>query len=413
MRKKTIKNKCDMKSEIKDVSPTKKNIEIEIPAEEFDAFCKESLKELTKELELPGFRKGMVPESIAKEKINENHVLSYAAETAIRKGWADFLKQTDLEIVSQPVINIIKMAKGNPFVFSAEVDVLKEIKLPDISAIAKSIKKEEVKVEQKEIDEAMLWLQQSRARLEDKEGKAEKGDFAEITLDDKNKDGFILGKGHHVKNLEENLLGMEKGQEKEFDSESGKVKVRLDSLKKIQMPEINDEWAKTIGDFKDLEALKKSAEEGIKQEKDIALRQRKRIEFLEKISGKSRVETPETLVKREAEGLMDNLQNRVKREMGIGFEDYLVQTKKTKDQVEKEFEKIAQDRVRNFLIIRQIIKDEKIEAEEEEINQRIEEMLKSYPNPEQVRKEIDLNKVRLYIEDEVKTEKAFNLFGFN
>lgn len=413
MTRKIIKNKRNMKKEIKEISPTKKIIEIEIPAEEFDSFCQEALKELTKELELPGFRKGMVPESIAKEKINENHVLSYAAETAINRGWTDFLKQTDLEIVSQPIINVLKMAKGNPFVFSAEAEVLKEIKLPDIKAIAKSIKKEEASVEAKDVDEAILWLQQSRAKLEDKEGAAEKGDFAEITLDDKNKDGFILGKGHHVKNLEESLLGMEKNQEKEFDSEGGKVKVRLDSLKKVQLPEINDEWAKTLGDFQDLEALRKSAEEGIRQEKDVALRQKKRMELLEKIGAKTKVEIPETLIKKETEGMMDNLKNRTKRELGIDFEDYLVQVKKTQDQVSKEFEKMAEERIRNFLIIRQIIKDEKIEAAEDEINERIKEILKDYPDSEQAKKEIDLNKVKLYIEDEVKTEKAFNLFGFN
>ncbi|MDD3170630.1 MAG: trigger factor [Candidatus Pacebacteria bacterium] len=402
-----------MKSEIKEISPTKKIIEIEIPAEEFDAFCQEALKELIKELEFPGFRKGMVPESIAKEKINENHILSYAAETAINQGWTDFLKQTDLEIVSQPIINILKMAKGNPFVFSAEAEVLKEIKLPDIKAVAKSIKKEEANVEAKDVDEAIHWLRQSRAKLEDKEGAAEKGDFAEITLDNKNKDGFILGKGHHVKNLEENLLGMEKNQEKEFDSEGGKIKVRLDSLKKVQLPEINDEWAKTLGDFQNLEALRKSAEEGIRQEKDIALRQKKRMELLEKIGAKTKVEIPETLIKKEIEGMMDNLKARIKRELGIGFEDYLAQVKKTQDQVSKEFEKMAEERIRNFLIIRQIIKDEKIEATEEEISERIKEILKDYPDSEQAGKEIDLNKIKLYIEDEVKTEKAFNLFGFN
>ncbi len=402
-----------MKSEIKDISPTRKSIEIEIPAEEFDSFFNQALKELIKEMELPGFRKGMVPESIAREKISENHVLSHASEMAIKQGWTDFLKQTDLEVVSQPIINILKMAKGNPFVFSAETDVLKEIKLSDIGAIAKSIKKEEISVEAKDIDEAILWLQQSRAKLEDKEGAAEKGDFAEITLDNKSKDGFILGKGHHIKNLEENLLGMEKNQEKELDSEGGKIKVRLDSLKKVQLPEINDEWAKTLGDFKDLEDLRKSAEQGIRQEKDIALRQKKRIEFLEKIGAKTKVEIPETLIKKEVEGMMDNLKARVSRELGIGFEDYLAQVKKNKDHIGKEFEKMAEERIRNFLIIRQIIKDEKIEAAEEEINQRIEEMLKDYPDSEQAGKEIDLNKIRLYIEDEIKTEKAFNLFGLN
>ncbi len=399
-----------MKSEIKDISPTKKNIEIEVLAEEFDSFCQEALKELAKELELPGFRKGMVPESLAKEKIGENSILSLAAENAIKKNWIDFFRQTDLEIVSQPIINIIKLARGNPFVFSAEVDVLTDIKLPDIEALAKSIKKdEEIKVEQAEIDEAILWLQQSRAKFEDKQGKAEKGDWAEITLNNKDKDSFILGKGHY---LDDKILGMEPGEEKEVEVNNTKVKIKLDSLKKVKMPEINDEWAKTLGGFPSLEALKESIEQGIKQEKDIALKQKKRIEFLEKIAAKTKVETPESLVKREAQGLMENLESRVNAELGISLEEYLAQVKKTKEQVEKEFEKIGEDRVRNFLIVRQIIKNEKIEAKEEEINEKVQEMINNYSSPEQAQKEIDLNKVKMYIEDEIKTEKAFNLFGF-
>jgi len=82
-----------MKSEIKDITPTKKNIEIEVSAEEFDVFCQEALKEMAKELELSGFRKGMVPEAMAKEKIGENSVLSLAAEKAIKKNWVDFFSK--------------------------------------------------------------------------------------------------------------------------------------------------------------------------------------------------------------------------------------------------------------------------------------------------------------------------------
>jgi len=327
-----------MKSEIKDISPTKKNIEIEVLAEEFDSFCQEALKELAKELELPGFRKGMVPESLAKEKIGENSILSLAAENAIKKNWIDFFRQTDLEIVSQPIINIIKLARGNPFVFSAEVDVLTDIKLPDIEALAKSIKKdEEIKVEQAEIDEAILWLQQSRAKFEDKQGKAEKGDWAEITLNNKDKDSFILGKGHY---LDDKILGMEPGEEKEVEVNNTKVKIKLDSLKKVKMPEINDEWAKTLGGFPSLEALKESIEQGIKQEKDIALKQKKRIEFLEKIAAKTKVETPESLVKREAQGLMENLESRVNAELGISLEEYLAQVKKPKSKLKKSLRKL-------------------------------------------------------------------------
>ncbi|MDD5752657.1 MAG: trigger factor, partial [Candidatus Pacebacteria bacterium] len=204
-----------MEIKVKDVSNTKKKIEIEINAEEFNVFYDKAFKLMTKELEMPGFRKGMVPESMAKEKINENNVLNYAAELIINEKWSEYLKETDLEIVSQPVIDVIKVAKDNPFVFSAEVETLKDIDLPDFKAIAKTIKKQEVKVEEKEINDAITWLQQSRAIFKDKEGAVETGDFVEITLfenEKEQKDGFIVGKGHELDTV---LINMNPGEEKE------------------------------------------------------------------------------------------------------------------------------------------------------------------------------------------------------
>jgi len=396
-----------MKTEIKDISPTKKKIEIEIKAEDLDLFCSKAFKELIKDLELPGFRKGMVPESVAKDKISENSILGYAAELAVNQKWGEYLKQTDLEIVSQPIIEVIKLAKGNPFVFSAEVEILIETKLPDYKAIAKTIKKEEAVVEEKDINDALLWLQQSRATAKDKEGNVEKGDFVEITITDKEnkeqKDAFVIGKGHFIKGLDEALEGASIGEEKQIED----YRVRIDSVKKIELPEINDDLAKVLGKFDNLEALKKNIEEGIKQEKEMALKQKQRAEVLEKIAAKAKIEIPSCLIQREAKGLLDNLQNRVKNELNISFEEYLAQTKKTLEQVTKEFEKIGEDRVRNFLIIRQIIKNEDIKAPEEEVNTRMQEIIANYPN-----QEIDSERAKLYIEDEVRTEKVFELLGF-
>jgi trigger factor len=402
-----------MKSEIKDISLTKKKIQIEITPEDLDFYCNQALKELSKDLELPGFRKGMVPESIANQKINDNSILSYAAELAITQKWNEYINQSDLEIISQPKIDIIKLAKGNPFVFSAEVDVLSDFKLPDLKSIAKNIKKEEIVVEDKDINDALQWIQQSRAILKDKEGGVENGDFVEITIIDKEnkekKDEFIVGKGHYIQGLEDLIISMTLGQEKEIDSNT---RIRLDNVKKLELPEINDDFAKSLGKFDSLDLLKKNIEEGIKQEKEIALKQKKRAELLDVIASKIKIEIPQSLIERETQGLLSNLQNRVKRELNIGFDDYLAQTKKTQEQVNQEFTKIAEERVRNFLIIRQIIKDEKIEAEEDAINQRIQDVFNNHPDPEIAKKEIDLNKIKLYIEDEIKTEKAFNLLGF-
>ncbi|GMX58908.1 MAG: trigger factor [Candidatus Microsyncoccus archaeolyticus] len=387
-----------MKVEIKDTSLTKKKIQIEISADEFNVFYDKAFKEVIKELEIPGFRKGMVPEALAREKINENNVLGYAADIAIRENWEKFLKETDLEIVSQPSIEVIKIAKNNEFIFSAEVEFLSEVKLPDYIAIAKTIKKQEAEVTEKDISDALKWLQQSRAKLSEKEGPVEIGDYIEITIINSNlKDAFIVGQG-------EPFINMNINEEKKVNDSN----IRIDAIKKVELPEINDDLAKALGNFDNLEALKKNIEEGIKQEKEIAIKQKQRAEVLEKIASKTKLEIPDCLIEREASGLINNLQNRVKNELNISFEEYLAQTKKTEEDVKQEFRKIGSDRVRNFLIIRQIIKNEDIKLEEKEIEQRMNEILANYPDKDK----IDSERIRLYIEDELKNEKVFELLGF-
>lgn len=396
--KKKIKNKKNtMKTEIKDVSSTKKKVQIEINAQEFNVFYEKALKEMIKELEMPGFRKGMVPESIAKEKISENNILGYGAELAVKEKWDEFLETTDLEIISQPAIEVMKVAKDNEFIFSAEVEVLSEITLPDYISIAKSINKEQVEVSEKEIEDALKWLQQSRAKFLDKQGPVEKGDYIEITVVNNNlKDAFMVNEG-------ESFINMNINEEKQVNDS----KIRVDAIKKVELPEINDELAKTLGKFDTLESLKNNIKEGIQQEKDIALKQKQRGEALEKIADKTKIEVPESLIQRECSGLINNLQNRVKNELNISFEEYLAQTKKTKEQVEQEFRKIGEQRVRNFLIIRQIIKNQDIKLTNEEIEARMNEILANYPDKSQ----IDLERIKLYIEDELKNEKVFELLG--
>ncbi|MDD5752742.1 MAG: hypothetical protein PHI45_01485, partial [Candidatus Pacebacteria bacterium] len=217
------------------------------------------------------------------------------------------------------------------------------------------------------------------------------------------KDGFIVGKGHELDTV---LINMNPGEEKE--AKPG-LKIILNSVKKVEIPEINDEFVKTLGQFNTIEELKKNIEQGLKQEKETAIKQKQRAEVLEKIATKIKIDIPQSLVEREAQGLISNLQNRVKNELNISFEEYLDQTKKTLEQVQKEFEKIAYDRVRNFLIIRQIIKNQGIEVKKEEIEDRIKEILANYP--EESKKQIDLDRIKLYIEDEIKNEKAFALLN--
>ncbi|MFA5368402.1 MAG: trigger factor [Candidatus Paceibacterota bacterium] len=421
-----------MKYEIKDLGNAKLKIEAEIEAKEFDIFFESALKDLTKEAEMPGFRKGKVPEKIVEEKINPAGLLSEAAEMAIRDTWLKILKESKIDAISQPEVEIIKIAKGNPLVFNLNVEVLPKVELPDIRAIATKEPEKKVEITDKEVEESIAWLQQSRAKLSNKEGALEKGDLAEIAYifisgpsdlpQGEQKDGFIIGKGHFIAGMEDALIGMKLGEEKNFKGEivfgsDGKKKepvevhVKIDLVNRVELPEINDEFAKALGKFESLEALKADIKKGVTEEKQNVEKENRRATILEKIAEKTKVIVPEVLINREEEALFKNLKNRIISEMKMSFEQYLTQVKKTEEEVKKEFKKIAEQRVKIFLILNQIEKDEKIEAGEDEIDERIAEILKQYPDQEQAKKEIESSQTRLYIADEIRRGKIFKLLG--
>lgn len=412
-----------MKYEIKEVSAIKRKAEVEVTAEEFDNYYAQALAEISKEVELPGFRKGKAPEKMVEEKLNQATIISEAAEAAIRDNWMKILKESKAEAVSSPSVEIVKIAKGNPFVFTAEFEVLPVIKLPDLESISKSIKREEVKVEDKEVEDTLEWLRQSRAKFSNKETAAENGDLVEFSFrctdienDPEKRDRIVLGKGHYLTGMEEVLLGLKRGEEKDFETESQekkkmKIHVKAEAVSKMELPEINDEWVKSLGNFSKVEDLKEDIKKGIKQEKEVAEKQKQREQAIQKILEKVKFEVPSTLVEREVGYMIDNVKSRVQGELGMPFEEYLNQIKKTEDDIKKEFTKVAEEKVRGFLVLHQIEKDEKIEVSDKEIDDKIEEMINSYPDKESARKSIDRDHLKMHIEDEMKREKIFRILG--
>ena len=413
-----------MKYEIKEATATKKKVEIEVSAEDFNNYYSQTLKKISADAEIPGFRKGKVPENMVEKRVTKEGVLSEAAEIAIRESWAKFLAESKEEAISQPQVEVIKIAKGNPLVFTAEFEILPEIKLPKLDSA--KVEKSSVEVTDQEVEDAIKWIQQSRAKYSEKISGAEDGDLVEFTFscldienDPEKKDRIVLGKGHYIEGLEDTLRGMKREEVREFETQHPqekkekkiKISVKVDSVKKVEIPEVNDELVKGLG-FNTVEELKKDIREGIKKDKEIAEIQRVREESIKKLIEKTEIDVPETLIKREQDFMLNNIKERCSSELKISFEEYLKQVKKTEEEITKELEKIAKEKVKGFLVLHQIVKDEKIEVNEEEISQKLEEMLNQYPNKEEIKKTMDEAQVRLYIEDELKREKAFNLLGY-
>ena len=399
----------------------------EMSWKEFESFLDRAAARLSENLKLPGFRPGKAPRKIVEKEIGQNKLLTEAAELAVKKEYSKYVLAKNLEVIGPPQFEVLKLAPGNPFCFRAKAEVLPEIELPDYKKIASQVEKKEVQVSEKEVEETLRWLQKSRAEFRDLKRPSKKGDFVEIEYSSPQiennrifKDRFLLGKGHFVANFEQNLVGMRSEEEKEFSVDfpkdslnkglAGKkvnFRVKVKKVQAMDLPELNDEFARNLGKFTDLSSLKKSLREGIKKEKEIEERERQRAEILQRIVENSRFEVPEVLIEFEKGRMFNQFKERVESELKMSFQDYLVQARKTEQELKNSFSQKAREKVKNFLILREIGRAERIEVEEQEVEETVNEFLIRHPGLERTQKEIDPERLKEYYREVIYNEKVF------
>lgn len=414
-----------MKFSIQKLPKAQLEILIEISNQEFQKFSERATLDLGESLSFQGFRPGRIPREIVEKEIGQEKILNKAVEMAIKESYLKVILENEIEPIGSPEITILwpttfSEKKSGGLNFKVKVSVLPQINLPDYKEIASQVKRKEISVKEKEIEEAILWLQKSRAKFSLKNSPAQKGDFVEIEYSspqlEGNKifqDAFILGEGRFIPGFEENLEKMEDGEEKFFSIPNFKgqkekldFKVRMKSVQKMELPEISDQWAKSLGKFENLEALKKSIKEGINLEKEVQESQRIRKEILNKISEKIEFEIPEILIELERNRTMEELKRKISQDFQISFGDYLAKIKKSEKEIRELFLPQIQERIKNFLILREIAKRENIQVFKEEVRDEINKILKNYPDIETAKKNLDLEKLKLYIEGEIRNEKT-------
>ena len=402
-------------------------LEFEITAEEFAEHTEHALEHLKHHVKVDGFREGKAPAAMVEEKIRPEALLMEAGDHAVQHVYSDYIKESGLEPVGQPEVSIVKIAKGNPFIFKAVITVLPEVELPDYKEIAKAVKGNEISVTDEEVLDSLNYIQKTRAKFTLKNDVAENKDFVEIKYQNKDINGgkevddkFILGEGGFMKGFEDAIVGMKAGEEKEVTvkfpenspsknlaGKEGVFTIKLISVQKMELPEINDEFAKQLGAFDTLVALKVSMKEGIVLEKTEEEKQRKRGEILERIAEKAKFEMPEAMVEYEKERLLDDLKNRISSTIKITFEEYLASIKKTEEEIKETYQKEAEKRLRGFLVLRQLGKKESIEVSDEEVTEEVAKSIKNY-SKEQLAK-IDINELKEYTKGVVNNEKIFQI----
>lgn len=408
-----------MEVKIKDLEKSQKQIDIEISKEELDAFIERAYAKLAANLEMKGFRKGKVPRDIIEKNIPKENVLIEAGDLAVQDTYKRAVLENNLEPISSPEVTIKKMAVGSPLSFEAKVSVMPQVNLSDYKKIAKSVKKQEIKIEEKEIEAALKWVQRSRAKFTVKNEPCQNGDFVEIEYSSKDipeinpakKDAFILGEGHFIPGFEGVLLGMKASEEKNniemeipkehsFKKIAGKkvsFDIKLNSVQKMEFPEITDEFAKTLGNFKNLEEFKNSVREGIKGEKEYQRQQKARNEILDRISDEMKIDIPDILIQKEQEHMFEHFKEDVSSKLGISYDDYLKKIGKEEKDIKEMLLSQAQKKVKNFLVLREIGKKENIEVSDQEARE------------EAIKMGLDPEKLKDYTKEVIRTEKIFQL----
>ncbi|HDJ30584.1 MAG TPA: trigger factor [bacterium] len=422
-----------MTQSIKKISNSEIEIKVEIPSEEFALYYRKAISDLGKDIEIKGFRKGHVPQSIIEEKIGTLRILERAAQEAVTQYYIKIVKENNLQVIDRPKIEILKMALGSPFSFRARVTVLPEIELPDYRKIASSLKREKVQVSDQEVQKTIDWLRRSRAKLIALGREARKGDFVEIEYfspqienGKKRKDGFILGQGGFIPGFEQKIEGMKAGQEteefsltipqnhfvRELAGKKVTFKIKLISVFRMELPELNDRFAQSLGNFRDLSSLKESIREGILAEKENKAKEKFRQKILEKIINSIRWDIPQVLIEAEKNRLFSEFKESFLNNSKMSFEDYLAKTKKTEKEIKDSFLEAALRNIKISLVLREISKRENITASPQEIEDQINQLLKNYPDIESA-KSLDLEKLKEYTKERIINEKTLQLLeGF-
>ena len=409
-------------------------LELIVEAAKFDEAIKKVYFKSAKYFNIPGFRKGKAPMNIVEKYYGKEIFYEDAFNDLAPEVIEQAVKENDLKIVSRPDIDVTQIGKGQDLIFTAIYQTKPEAELGKYKGI--EIEKIEYTVTDEDINHELEHLQEHNSRLISIEDRpVENRDIATIDFE-----GFVdgtpfeggkaenydleIGSKSFIEGFEDQVIGMKIDEEKEikvtfpeeyFSSElAGKeatFKVKVHEIKKKELPELDDEFAKDVSEFDTLDELKKSIQD--KLEKENADKQKYETEdaVIKAVVEEMKVEIPSGMIETEVDNMIRDIESRLSYK-GLKLEQYLQMLGKTEEDLRKEYEPQATEAVKSRLMLEAVIKAEKIEANIEEVDEKIKEMAKNYgkENDEEFLKN---ENVRNYIEDGIKNEKAINFLVKN
>lgn len=420
---------------IKKLPKAKVEISINVSWDNWKKYIDQAVKEISEEIKVDGFRPGKAPRNLIEQKVGKGMILNKAGQKAVEKSYVDFVLKEKLEVLGQPEIEIEKIEEEKNLEFRALVAVMPEVEVDpkfrsEIKKINEEATKKSLEIKDEELKLELEKLANSRVKLVTVMREAGKNDSVEIDFEvliggvpieggiSKNHP-LVIGKGVFIPGFEENLIGMKEGDEKEFEldfpeeyhkkdlaGENAVFKVKVNLVQERQTPKIDDAFAVSLGNFENLEALKKNIREGMKHEQMHKNKEERRGKYMEEIIKKTKTELPEILIEEEAKKMLHEFEHQV-QSMGLTLDKYLEQLKKKKEELLKDWAPQAEKRVLSALSLRQLIKDLEIKAESQEVEEEMNKTLQHYKNVKDFEKNVDMERLYNYTKGVVENEKVF------
>ena len=409
-------------------------LEITVEAAKFDEAIKKVYFKSAKYFNIPGFRKGKAPMQIVEKYYGKEIFYEDAFNEVAGEALEEAVKENKLEVVSRPDIDVTQIEKGKDLIFTAVMQTKPEAELGKYKGI--EIKKIEYNVSDEDIEHELEHMQEHNSRLVSIDDRpVESGDIATIDfegfVDEKAFEGgkaenydLEIGSNRFIPGFEDQVIGMKIDEEKDikvkFPEEyfskdlAGKdatFKVKVHEIKKKELPKLDDEFAKDVSEFDTLKELK--ADIKAKQEKQNEERAKYETQdaVIKAVCENMKVEIPSGMIEMEIDNMVKDIEQRLSHQ-GLKLEQYLQMMGKTKEEMRKEYEPQAIEGIKSRLAIEAVVKAEKIEATDNEIDEKIKEMAKNYgkENDEEFLKN---ENVRNYIKEGLASEKAINFLVEN
>ncbi|MFP3323699.1 trigger factor [Planococcus sp. SIMBA_160] len=370
---------------------------VEVPAEEVNGALDKAFKKVVKEINVPGFRKGKMPRQMFEKRFGVESLYQDALDFILPDAYANAVEEAGINPVDRPEIDIEKLEKNEPLVFTAKVIVKPEVELGEYKGL--EVSKEDTDVTDEEIEQQLKESQERMAELTVKEdGQVENGDTAVIDFE-----GFVdgeafeggagndysleIGSNSFIPGFEEQLVGAKTGEQKDVEvtfpeeyhaeelaGKSATFKVTVNEVKAKELPELNDEFAKELDEeVEGLDALRTKMKENLKAEKENASETQMRDQLVQKAAENSTVEIPQAMIDSEIDRMMQDFEQRLSQQ-GMNKELYFQFSGQDEDALREQMKADAETRVRVSLTLEAIAKAENMEVTSEDIDKELEKM---------------------------------------